>query len=504
MSEKKTMFDRIGLNVQDAFIMMDPDGKISYWNQAAATMFGWKEEEILGKNLHNIIVPARYYPLFEKGFNHFLKTGKGPAINKVLDVSAKHKDGHEFSVELALGSVSIHDQWYAVGVLRDVALKKQIEFQLIHAERVESIGTLAGGFAHDFNNILASIIGYTELALDDATKDTLLYSNLTEALTAANRAKDLVRQILKFSGQLDSQAKPIHMKSCVIDAMKLVRASFPPSIDIRTNLQSEGTVMADPSRIHQMILNLCTNAGHAMESGGILSVGLEDVDDPSQLQHAKRVDKTSHYIKLSVSDTGKGMASDILSRAFTPFFTTRVQGEGTGMGLPLVHGIVTGLKGWIHPRSEPGKGSTFEIYLPILEQQAVKRPAQVSAQGHGSGLILFVDDEKPIVKMGVQLLERMGYKVEGMSSSPGALERFKASPDTFNLVITDMNMPFMNGLTMAREMIQIRPDIPIILSTGYGISFSESHIHESGIKAIVYKPLLFDEVAETIGRLLSS
>lgn len=504
MTDTTLSLDRIAVAIKDAFIMMDPEGRIAFWNQNAEAMFGWSAREVIGRDLHRLIAPERYHAAFRKGFEEFTKKGTGPAINKSLDLFALHRNGQEFSIELTLGTVRIGDGWYAVGMIRDLALKKQLEFQLLHAERLEALGTLAGGFAHEFNNILASIIGYTELALDDAPKDTLIYTNLTEVLIAGSRARDLIQQVLKFSRQAGSLCEPLHLKTQILATMKLVRASLPDTIDIRLDLQSEALIYADPARIHQMILHLCTNAGQAMPDGGLLTVSLEDITDPGALPPSRRVTPPPPHIRFTVRDTGAGMSTDVLSRAFTPFFTTRNQGDGVGMGLPLVHGIVSGLSGWIDPTSEPGKGSTFEIYLPCMEKTSGQPVIATTTLAHGEGRILFVDDEAPILKLGKRLLERIGYKVEAIQGSLTALERFRADPDAYHLVLTDMNMPDLNGLDLATQILQIRPDIPIVLCTGYGIDLSDRNVAQSGIRAIVNKPILADEIAETIGRMLTT
>lgn len=504
LSDNRINLDRIDLNIQDAFIMMNPEGRVAFWNQNAEALLGWSPEEALGQDLHDLIAPERYHEQYRQGFTLFRQSGTGPAISKALPLFAKHKDGHEFAIELTLGAVSLANQWFAVGVIRDLALKKQIEFQLRHAERLESLGTLAGGFAHEFNNILASIIGYTELALDDAPADTLLYSNLTEVMTAGNRARDLIQQILKFSRQAGAICEPLHMKTRVMSTMKMVRAYLPASIEIRLNLQSESLIYADPARIHQMILNLCTNAGQAMPEGGLLTVTLEDITDPARLLPSRNAQAGDSYLKLTISDTGCGMNSDLLSQAFTPFFTTRQQGDGMGMGLPLVHGIVSGLNGWINPESRPGKGSTFEIYLPCMEKKHGEQVLVTTTLVKGEGRILFVDDEAPILKLGKRLLERMGYNVEAIAKPIEALERFKADPYAFHLILTDMNMPDLNGLDLAEQLLRIRPDIPIVLCTGYGIDISDQKVARSGIRAVVHKPILADQIAETLGRLLTS
>lgn len=504
MTETTFSLDRIAVTIKDAFIMMDPKGRIAFWNQNAEAMFGWSAQDVIGRDLHRLIAPERYQAAFRKGFETFIRQGTGPAINKSLDLFALHRDGREFPIELTLGAVRIGDEWYAVGMIRDLALKKQLEFQLLHAERLEALGNLAGGFAHEFNNILASLIGYTELALDDAPQDTLIYSNLTEVLIAGHRARDLIQQVLKFSRQTGARCEPLHMKTQIMATMKLVRASLPDTIDIRLDLKSEELIYADPARIHQMILHLCTNAGQAMQGGGILTVSLVDITDPEALPPSRRVTPLPPHIRFTVRDTGTGMSSDMLSRAFTPFFTTRDQGDGMGMGLPLVHGIVSGLSGWIHPTSEPGNGSTFEIFLPCMEKTSGQPVIANTTLAQGEGRILFVDDEAPILKLGKHLLERMGYKVEAIQGALTALERFRANPDAFHLVLTDMNMPDLNGLDLAAQILRIRPDIPVVLCTGYGIDLADRNVAQSGIRGIVHKPILADEIAETIGRLLTT
>ena len=493
----------LSVSPQDSIIMMDSNGEIVFWDRASELMFGWEAEEALGRKLHELIVPEILKTSCEKGIGHFARTGEGHAVGKTLELTAKHKNGHEFPVELTLGAVKIAGDWAALGVVRDVARKKQLEFHLVHAEKMESVATMAGGIAHDFNNILASIIGFTELAMDDAEKGTVLYGNLQEVLIASNRARDLVRQILKFSRQAGSDPEPIHVKTVVEETLKLIRASFPATIDIRTDLKSEAFIMADSSHVHQIVLNLCSNAESAMEDRkGVLSLSLIDMTAEDVKTETGRDAQPVPHIRLSVSDTGIGMSTDILGKAFTPFFTTKKQGDGSGMGLSIVHGIVTGLRGRIYPHSEPGKGSTFHIYLPALASAAGSLPVKDGTSRQG-GHILFVDDEASIVKIGKRLLEKAGYTVEAVESSEEALALFKTSPDKYRLVITDLTMPRMTGIELAREIMAIRPDIPVILCTGYEKNKSIIAAMEAGIKAVVCKPILSDEIAETIGRVLN-
>jgi signal transduction histidine kinase/CheY-like chemotaxis protein len=381
--------------------------------------------------------------------------------------------------------------------------KKKLEAQLHQALKMEAIGTLAGGIAHDFNNILSAVIGYTEIALDDIEKDTQLYDNLQEVLIAGNRAKDLVNQILTFARQSDAEVKPTKVSTIAKDTLKLIRSTIPSSIEIKQNIDSDSLVMANPTLIHQIFMNLYTNANHAMEDeGGVLEVNLVDVTLDSALTKFHKGMKPGDYLKLTVSDTGTGISPNIIGLIFEPYFTTKEPGEGTGMGLAMVHGIVKGYDGEITVESKMGKGTVFTVYLPITKISVDKKPYPVEETPLGTEQILFVDDELPIVKMNKQALESLGYKVTTRTSSIEALELFRSKPNDFNLVITDMTMPNMNGDELAGELMKIRPDIPVIISTGYSKKISNERAAEIGIKAFAMKPISKTELAKIVRRVL--
>jgi len=381
--------------------------------------------------------------------------------------------------------------------------KKNLEFQLHHAQKMESIGTLAGGIAHDFNNILASVIGYTELALDDAKRGILQHENLQEVLLAGNRAKDLVKQILTFSRQVDQEKKPIQVKPVVKEALKLLRASIPSSVKIEQSVQSNALVMGDSTQIHQVLMNLCTNAAHAMkDDGGLLTVSLLDAELDSVFVSNHPNLKPGSYINLTVTDTGHGISPEVMEKIFDPFFTTKEKGEGTGMGLSVVHGIVLSHGGDICVYSNPGKGSTFKVYLPVIKsrlklEERVERPIPT-----GNERILLIDDEPAIMNMGKQILESLGYDVTTRNSSLEALELFKKKRDRFDLVITDMTMPHMTGDKLAEELMQIRIDIPVILCTGFSSRIDEQKALAIGIRVFISKPFLKREIAEAIRKVL--
>ena len=390
-------------------------------------------------------------------------------------------------------------------IFRDITEHKKLEAQLRQAQKMESIGTLAGGIAHDFNNILYSLTGYTELALDDTEKGTRLHNNLQEVFSAEKCASDLVKQILTFSRQTEAEKKSVKVQSVVKEVIKLLKTSIPTTIEIRQNIDADcKPVLADPTQIHQVVMNLATNAYHAMrEKGGVLNINVAK-EKISMDDSASYPDLTpGTYIKLTVSDTGHGIDKAIIEKIFDPYFTTKPPGQGTGMGLSIIHGIVKSHGGDIKVYSEPGKGTEFYVYFPLIETKPVE-PKIVSTGPvqKGSERILLVDDEEPIVRMVKQMLERLGYQVATRTSSVEALEAFRANSDKFDLVITDMTMPNMTGIELAPRLLEIRPDIPIILYTGFSEITDANKAKALGIREFLMKPIVRDQIARTIRKVL--
>ena len=381
---------------------------------------------------------------------------------------------------------------------------KSTQAHLLQAQKMEAIGTLAGGIAHDFNNILYAIIGYTELALQDVSRGSELHTFLNETLKAGLRAKELVKQILTFSRQDEHEQKPIVIFPAIKEALKLLRATLPSNIEIRQNILTvQDKVIADPTKIHQVLMNLCTNASHAMgKNGGTLEVDLDKVDSDEELISKHPDLSPGSFMRLTVKDTGDGMAPGVVERIFEPYFTTKEEGKGTGLGLAQVHGIIQNYKGIITVQSEPEKGTTFEVYLPITHGGDGQRKEIDTEIGNGRGKVLFIDDEQALVNMGKHMLKKMGYQVFTKTNSLEALELFKVRPDRFDLVITDMNMPELNGEQLALQLIAIRPDIPIILCTGYSEQISEEKAKSIGIKAFAMKPLSMQDLSKTIRNVL--
>ncbi len=390
-----------------------------------------------------------------------------------------------------------------IQIATDITEVKKMEADLRQAQKMEALGTLAGGIAHDFNNILASILGYTELALEDAEKGTLLEDNLREVLTAGKRAKELVQQILAFARRSDERIKPIQVRAIVKETIKLIRSSLPATISIEQNIASDASILGNPTQVHRILMNLCTNAGHAMaQRGGVLRIDL--IDSHVDAAWGRRYPELAagHYLILSVADTGHGIPADILPSIFEPYFTTKETGQGTGMGLAMVHGIVESYGGKIFVESEIGRGTVFSIYFPVAGSPAEQKENGAEPLPAGHERILLVDDELPITLMGRQTLERLGYSVVTETDSRRALTLFQTAPEAFDLVITDMTMPHMTGDILAAELMRIRPDIPVILCTGYSRTLSEETVAKLPIKALAFKPIVKKELALTIRNIL--
>jgi len=384
--------------------------------------------------------------------------------------------------------------------------KQKIATRLRQAQKMESIGTLAGGIAHDFNNILSAIMGYSEMTLYKLSDDSKARSNLEQVLLASNRARDLVNQILAFSRQSEQTRKPVQIGPLVKETLKLMRASLPTTINIMEQINEKGALIeADPTQIHQVLMNLCTNASDAMreKGGGALKVDLDRLNLYEKEAALLYPDLNAGiYEMVSVSDTGDGMDSATIERIFDPYFTTKKAGKGTGMGLAVAHGIVKSHGGVINVHSEQGKGTTFQVLLPSIDGVAKSEGEELKPLPRGEERILFVDDEATLVDLGQQMLEHLGYKVKGKTSSIEALDTFRAHPDDFDLILTDKTMPNLTGFDLAKECKEIRSDIPIILCTGFSESTLLLRAGSLGISEIIMKPLLMRDLAGAIRKVL--
>jgi len=386
----------------------------------------------------------------------------------------------------------------------DITDQKKAEEQLRQAQKMEAIGTLAGGIAHDFNNILAGILGYTELAQDDAGQDSPVQEYLVEILKSTTRARDLVKQILTFSRKSHEEQKPILLHPVIQEATKLLRSIIPTTIEIKQNINdTTGMVNADSTQMHQIVMNLCTNAAHAMPgTEGVLEIELSLVVITQESMSNYHNISPGPFLELKISDTGTGIDSKIIHRIFEPFFTTKNKEKGTGMGLAVVHGIVKDHGGDISIDSQLGKGTTFRIMLPQIIAEPYNKEDSSSKVPTGTEHILFVDDEQILMDLGKRTLESLGYTVTAKNNSIEALETFQQAPDEFDIIITDQTMPHMTGYNLAKRILEIKPSVNIILCTGYSETVTPEKVATTGIKALINKPISKKEIAQKIRRVL--
>jgi PAS domain S-box-containing protein len=486
----------------ESILITDDEGVILYVNPAFERINHYLSQVAVGKNYFDILKGG----VRDNGFRRKIKDTLSKGQIWKGNTTRTKKDGTSYELDVTISPV--RDQSgniinYSI-IERDVTREAILEQHLRQQQKMEALGTLAGGIAHDFNNILMPIMINTELSLFDTPKASPIKQYLKTVIEAAQRGQELVKQIITFSRQKEQERKPIKLTPVIQETLKFLRATVPQNIEIRENFDvGSGMILADPTQIHQVLMNLCNNAVHAMrETGGVLEVSLADVEVDAHML-AKHLDlKPGPYLRLTVSDTGHGMDQELMKRIFDPFFTTKKPGEGTGMGLALVHGIVKRHEGAIITYSEVEKGSTFNIFFPRIEGDLESETVDLGAIPMGKERILFVDDEEVQVRSGQHLLERLGYAVITQTDSLEALEVFRSQPDAFDLVITDQSMPHMTGIQLAEKLLQIRSGIPIILCTGFSEVVDGKEAKTMGIQEFMMKPFPVRQLAETIRRVL--
>jgi PAS domain S-box-containing protein len=511
LKESESNYRSVIENIQDVFYRSDARGNLIMASPSFVTMLGYDSvAECLGRS-----ISGTFYYDPEKRVE-FLRTLKDKGRVTNYEVVLKRKDGLPVTVETNSHFYFDEDGNAAgvEGIFRDISKRKQdedirrkLESQLIQSRKMEAIGTLAGGIAHDFNNILAGIMGYTELYKDAVSDRPKVYHALEEVLKAAGRAKDLVTQILTFSRKTEHERKPVMLSPIIKEVVKFMRASLPATIEIRQNIdETSDIIMADPSQMHQVLMNLCTNAWYAMkDSGGSLEIRLKEIaiDQENLFQHKSL--KPGRYLELSVRDTGRGISKENIDKIFDPYFTTKEKGEGTGLGLAVVHGIVKEYGGEIKVYSEIGKGTIFRVSLPLMEKQEkeISESEEVILPGKGE-TILFIDDEKMMVELNRELLESLGYNVIAETNPVQAIETFRKDSKAFDLVITDKTMPQLTGFDVAHEIKSVRADIPVIFCSGFQEKEDVEKLKVLGISKLIIKPIRKSVLAKAIREVLDN
>ncbi len=494
----------------DCIVTVDHKGRIVDFNAAAERTFGYARSAVAGRSLAETIIPEALRAKHQAAFDRVAAGGESTMVGQRLYLTALRADGAEFPIELSIVRLPGQPPQFT-GFLRDLTELKQaearhaqLEAMLRQSQKLEAVGTLAGGIAHDFNNILSAILGRTELAQADLPPEHPVQDSLQAILKASQRARNLVRQILGFSSRQSQDRRPVDLRPVIQESLQLLRSSLPANFEIETDFAGESLpVAADETQIHQVILNLGTNASQAMGSrGGKLTVATRLLTLVSPQGPAEAGLRPGRYMHVSVRDTGHGMDAATRERIFEPFFTTKAPGQGTGLGLAVVHGIIRNHDGEIRVESEPGQGTTFHLYFPVIEAAAapLDLPEGDIPRGRHERILL-VDDEPALIQVVERILQRLDYHVASYRSAETALAALRAEPDGFALTITDLTMPGLSGLELAREIRQIRPELPVILASGHG---SEAAARHAGVAAFLAKPFDQRALAELVRRVLDA
>lgn len=486
----------------DAIIMVDEQGAIVEFNPAAELTFGRSRSHVLGEQMAELLIPPSLREAHHRGFAHFLATGEGPILGKRVELTALRADGSEFPVELAITKVASDGPTLFTGYLRDLSEQRQLEQQLRNAQRMETVGRLAGGMAHEFNNILQTITGHSDLASAEVgPEQPELGRNIDQVKAAAGRAAVFTRKLLAFSRQQVVQPRVLDLSEMVEELAAMVRPLLAEGIELILDLETRAFLEADPGQLEQVIMNLVINARDAMPDGGQVTITVAALDVTES--NGSLPVPPGRYVRLAVSDTGTGMAEATISSAFDPFFTTKEPGEGTGLGLPTVHGIVTQSGGDIQITSAPGKGTTVNIYLPGTdaahqEPTSERRPQAAVA----SETVLLVEDLDAVRAVLRKILERNGYEVITASSGAEAIESVRALAKPVDLLITDMVMPGMNGHDLSKELVALYPGLRVIYMSGYTQDAALRHETETGRVDFLQKPFSAATLVDTAREVL--
>jgi PAS domain S-box-containing protein len=491
----------------NAIVTVDAQGHILEFNTGAELLFGYKRSQVLGNHAADLLVPPALRGRLHEEHHRLLADREQLFETLQCETLGLHAEGGEFPVELVLRPMMVKGHLLFTAFLRDLSALRHIEAErarleehLRQGQKLEALGTLASGIAHEFNNILCAVIGYAEMTLAEVPEGSLPHGNVRQILNAADRAKHVVRQILTFSRRDTAELGHVDIAAVVREAIGLIERTFPSTVEVRTKLGAGiGTVYADSTQLHQVVLNLCTNALHAMrDEGGALSVFLDRVVIDETLSTPRAGLPSGEYALLVVKDTGHGMDPATLSRIFDPFFTTKEAGEGTGLGLAVVHGIVRQVGGAIFAESRPGAGSTFRVYLPVSGGTPTRAGAPLARLPRGTERILFLDDDPSVAELALMMLARAGYRVTPSRSPAEALDLLFAEPRAYDLLITDLDMPGLSGLEVIARVRAVRPDLPAILCTGLAEFTDTQRAAELRVDALLMKPFRQAELLESV------
>ncbi len=486
--------------ISDMVIIQDTEFKMLKVNQATLDFFKISADQIVGKKCFDLFCPNE-----DLCSNCPIQSIKKDLLPRSVEMTlGPHHKNYQVTISPIIDSDRIFHG--VVHIVRDISEQKQLESQLRQAQKMEAIGTLAGGIAHDFNNILTPIVGYANLLHVQASDDIRLKQGLETIMEAAGRATELVKQILSFSRRQEQEMLPLTVQPIVKEVLKLLHSTLPATIELQQDIDMEcGQILADPTQIHQLLMNLCTNSSYAMSGhGGTLKVSVHcfalSENDQTQFPHLL----PGEHICIEVSDTGCGMPPELQKRIFEPYFTTKVKGQGTGMGLSVVHNIIMSHDGDIHVASKEGEGTTFRVLLPVIKKSNRNR------QDHGADMlakgtehVLLVDDETGVREVHTEMLLSLGYQVTSASDGRQAIDIFRAAPDTFDILFTDMTMPGLTGDVLAREVLTLRPELPVIICTGFSELLDAKQAKKLGISSFLYKPVTLANMARTVQKALT-
>ena len=509
LQESESRYRKIVEEMPEMVCRFLPDGTVTFANDACNKYMGGEPDKLIGKHFFQWISSKEEADTIEKKFKSTSKKPYPLFPSKQMLLADGSIRWIQWSCHPLLHNSGSLSEYQAIGqdiTAERIVRKEKTKLNKWHrrSQKLEALGTLSAGIAHDFNNIMAVILGNVQLAMDDISEGSRTRNNLDEIYDSCLRAKNMVKQILTFSREGDQELRPLSLVPVVKESIKFLSSTIPSTIEIRADIHDPDFVNADPTQIGQIVMNLGANAAHAMGGGpGNLDISLQNRTIGHNHKDRYRVSDEGEYVKLKVRDTGCGMSPEVMSRIFNPYFTTKEEGDGTGMGLAVVHGIVENHDGAVWVDSKPGKGSTFHMLFPAVEADGfevkIDHPQPVLK---GTERILVVDDEKALLETEIAMLERLGYKVTGTTSPMEALKTFRKQPDHFDLIYTDMTMPGMTGLTLAKKLMEIRPHVPVILYSGHRVPANNNEIVKSGIKAFLTKPVILEDIAATIKEVL--